>query len=112
MNKLGFIGMGNMAQALAAGFIQSGNIDRSKVFALFTSGHKWRIIFPPAAVAAALALLVCFLVTAILLVLYAASPAGLLIRQFSFILLYTLVYGKLLSKKSKTEVKRMIGRKG
>ena len=87
-------------------------LNRSKVFALFTSGHKWRIIFPPAAVAAALALLVCFLVTAILLVLYAASPAGLLICQFSFILLYTLVYGKLLSKKSKTEVKRMIGRKG
>ncbi|MST86994.1 hypothetical protein FYJ62_04920 [Lactobacillus porci] len=87
-------------------------LNRSKVFALFTSGHKWSIIFPQAAEAAALALLVCFLVTAILLVLYAASPAGLLICQFSFILLYTLVYGKLLSKKSKTEVKRMIGRKG
>lgn len=87
-------------------------LNRSKVFALFTSGHKWRIIFPQAAEAAALALLVCFLVTAILLVLYAASPAGLLAGQFSFILLYTLVYGKLLSKKSKTEVKRTIGRKG
>ena len=93
----------------AAAWVQ---LNRSKVFALFTSGHKWRIIFSPAAVAAALALLVCLLVTAILLVLYAASPAGLLICQFSFILLYTLVYGKLLSKKSKTEVKRMIGRKG
>ena len=40
MNKLGFIGMGNMAQALAAGFIQSGNIDRSKVFAFAPNQDK------------------------------------------------------------------------
>ena len=33
MKKIGFIGMGNMAQALAAGFIQSGAIDKSAVFA-------------------------------------------------------------------------------
>lgn len=87
-------------------------LNRAKLFALFTSGYKWRIILPPAAGAAALAAVVCFLAAAVLLVLYAASPAGLLICQFSFILLYTLVYGKLLSKKSKTEVKRTIGRKG
>lgn len=33
MNKLGFIGMGNMAQALAAGFINSGSIARESVYA-------------------------------------------------------------------------------
>ena len=40
MNKLGFIGMGNMAQALAAGFIQSGSIDKSKVFAFAPNQDK------------------------------------------------------------------------
>ncbi|WP_033171330.1 pyrroline-5-carboxylate reductase [Selenomonas sp. ND2010] len=40
MNKLGFIGMGNMAQALAAGFIQSGSIDRSNVFAFAPNQDK------------------------------------------------------------------------
>ena len=33
-------------------------------------------------------------------------------RKDAISLLYTLVYGKLLSKKSKSEVKRTIGRKG
>ena len=33
MNKLGFIGMGNMAQALAKGFIKSGTIKPSDIFA-------------------------------------------------------------------------------
>ena len=33
MEKLGFIGMGNMAQALALGFIQSGSIAKEQVFA-------------------------------------------------------------------------------
>ena len=33
MKKLGFIGMGNMAQALALGFIQSGSIEKADVFA-------------------------------------------------------------------------------
>lgn len=42
MNKLGFIGMGNMAQALASGFIQSGAIDKSKVFAFAPHQEKLR----------------------------------------------------------------------
>ena len=87
-------------------------LNRAKLFALFTSGYKWRIILPPAAGAAALAAVVCFLAAAVLLVLYAESPARLLLCQFSFILLYTLIYGKLLSQKLKAEFKRMIGRKG
>ena len=33
MDKLGFIGMGNMAQALAAGFIKTSAIAPEKVFA-------------------------------------------------------------------------------
>lgn len=33
MKKLGFIGMGNMAQALATGFIESGSIAKTDVFA-------------------------------------------------------------------------------
>ena len=33
MKKLGFIGMGNMAQALALGFIESGSIEKADVFA-------------------------------------------------------------------------------
>ena len=33
MKKLGFIGMGNMAQALALGFIESGSIEKANVFA-------------------------------------------------------------------------------
>ena len=33
MKKLGFIGMGNMAQALATGFIKSGSIEKADVFA-------------------------------------------------------------------------------
>lgn len=87
-------------------------LNRAKLFALFTSGYKWRIILPPAAGAAALAAVVCFLAAAVLLVLYAESPASLLLCQFSFILLYTLIYGKLLGQKLKAEFKRMIGRKG
>ena len=31
--KIGFIGMGNMAQAIAAGFIYSGKIDGADVYA-------------------------------------------------------------------------------
>ena len=42
MNKLGFIGMGNMAQALASGFIQAGAIDKSKVFAFAPHQEKLR----------------------------------------------------------------------
>ena len=33
MERLGFIGMGNMAQALALGFIRSGSIEKENVFA-------------------------------------------------------------------------------
>ena len=33
MEKIGFIGMGNMAQALAAGFINAGAIDKKNVYA-------------------------------------------------------------------------------
>ena len=33
MERLGFIGMGNMAQALALGFIRSGSIAKENVFA-------------------------------------------------------------------------------
>lgn len=54
MEKLGFIGMGNMAQALAAGFIQSGSIDRANVFAFAPNQDKLkknsqRIGFTPCA---------------------------------------------------------------
>ena len=54
MKKIGFIGMGNMAQALAAGFIQSGAIDKSAVFAFAPHQDKLkanaeRIGFTPAA---------------------------------------------------------------
>lgn len=104
------------AQAHEKATVLSGGekrrLDLAKLFALFTSGYKWRIILPPAAGAAALAAVVCFLAAAVLLVLYAESPASLLLCQFSFILLYTLIYGKLLSQKLKAEFKRMIGRKG
>lgn len=40
MEKLGFIGMGNMAQALAAGFINAGAIDKSKVYAFAPNQEK------------------------------------------------------------------------
>lgn len=33
MNSIGFIGMGNMAQAIADGFFKSGKIDKNQVFA-------------------------------------------------------------------------------
>lgn len=49
------------------------------------------------------------------LLLYTTSlllPLQLGYRKDAISLLYTLVYGKLLSKKSKSEVKRTIGRKG
>ena len=40
MEKLGFIGMGNMAQALASGFINSQAIDKSKVYAFAPNQEK------------------------------------------------------------------------
>ncbi len=49
------------------------------------------------------------------LLLYVTSlllPLQLGYRKDAISLLYTLLYGRLLSKKSKTEVKRTIGRKG
>ena len=54
MKRIGFIGMGNMAQALAAGFIQSGAIDKSAVFAFAPHQDKLkanagRIGFTPVA---------------------------------------------------------------
>lgn len=54
MQKLGFIGMGNMAQALAAGFIQAGAIDKANVFAFAPNQEKLqknseRIGFTPCA---------------------------------------------------------------
>lgn len=54
MNKLGFIGMGNMAQALAEGFIKAGAIDKAKVFAFAPNQKKLqknstRIGFTPCA---------------------------------------------------------------
>lgn len=60
MNKLGFIGMGNMAQALAEGFIKAGAIDKAKVFAFAPNQTKLqknseRIGFTPCATLADLA---------------------------------------------------------
>lgn len=40
MEKLGFIGMGNMAQALAAGFINAGAIAKEKVYAFAPNQEK------------------------------------------------------------------------
>ncbi|MCR5527258.1 MAG: pyrroline-5-carboxylate reductase [Lachnospiraceae bacterium] len=40
MEKLGFIGMGNMAQALAIGFIKSGKISKENVYAFAPSQDK------------------------------------------------------------------------
>ena len=40
MERLGFIGMGNMAQALALGFIRSGSIAKENVFAYATHQDK------------------------------------------------------------------------
>ncbi|MCR5218720.1 pyrroline-5-carboxylate reductase [Treponema sp.] len=40
MNSLAFIGMGNMAQALCAGFIKSKKIDASKIFAYAPNQNK------------------------------------------------------------------------
>ncbi len=42
MSKIGFIGMGNMAKALAAGFIASGSIPREDVFAYAPNQEKLR----------------------------------------------------------------------
>ncbi|WP_294156743.1 pyrroline-5-carboxylate reductase [uncultured Selenomonas sp.] len=42
MKKLGFIGMGNMAQALAQGFIASGSIEKADVFAYAPHQDKLR----------------------------------------------------------------------
>ena len=54
MQTLGFIGMGNMAQALAAGFIKAGAIDKENVFAFAPNQEKLqknseRIGFTPCA---------------------------------------------------------------
>lgn len=43
MNKLGFIGMGNMAQALAAGFIESGKIAAENVYAFAPNQEKLKM---------------------------------------------------------------------
>lgn len=40
MTTLGFIGMGNMAQALASGFIKSGKISSEKIFAFAPNQEK------------------------------------------------------------------------
>ncbi|MGN0729446.1 pyrroline-5-carboxylate reductase [Treponema sp.] len=40
--KLGFIGMGNMAKALAAGFISSGRVEKNSVFAFAPNQEKLR----------------------------------------------------------------------
>ena len=40
MEKLGFIGMGNMAQALATGFISAGAIAKEKVYAFAPNQEK------------------------------------------------------------------------
>ncbi|MBR1912175.1 MAG: pyrroline-5-carboxylate reductase [Treponema sp.] len=42
MNKIGFIGMGNMAQAIAGGFIASGKISGTNVFAYAPNQEKLR----------------------------------------------------------------------
>ncbi|BAL82025.1 putative pyrroline-5-carboxylate reductase [Selenomonas ruminantium subsp. lactilytica TAM6421] len=60
MNNLGFIGMGNMAQALAAGFIEAGAIHKENVFAFAPNQEKLaknaaRIGFTPMASIAELA---------------------------------------------------------
>ena len=41
MNRIGFIGMGNMAQAIAEGFFRSGKIDKKDVFAY--APHKEKL---------------------------------------------------------------------
>ena len=40
MQKLGFIGMGNMAQALCKGFVSSGKISRERIFAYAPNQEK------------------------------------------------------------------------
>lgn len=60
MNKIGFLGMGNMAQALAAGFLKSGLLSSEQIFAFAPDQEKLhrnaeRIGFTPAGSAAALA---------------------------------------------------------
>ena len=42
MNKLGFIGMGNMAKAIAAGIIKSGKISGSDIYAYAPHQDKLR----------------------------------------------------------------------
>ena len=60
MKNIGFIGMGNMAQALAAGFLKSGLLSSEQIFAFAPDQEKLhrnaeRIGFTPAGSAAALA---------------------------------------------------------
>ncbi len=40
MSKIGFVGMGNMAQAVAAGIIYSGKIDGTEVYAYAPTKEK------------------------------------------------------------------------
>lgn len=42
MSKIGFIGMGNMAQAIAEGFLRSGNVQKTDLFAY--SPHKEKLV--------------------------------------------------------------------
>ena len=42
MNKLGFIGMGNMAKAIAAGIIKSGKISGADIYAYAPHQDKLR----------------------------------------------------------------------
>ena len=40
MNNIGFIGMGNMAQAIASGFLKSGKISGKNIFAYAPNQEK------------------------------------------------------------------------
>lgn len=42
MSKIGFIGMGNMAQAIAEGFLRSGNVQKTDLFAY--APHKEKLV--------------------------------------------------------------------
>ena len=43
MNKVGFIGMGNMAKAMVQGFINSKKIDRENLFAFAPNQEKLKM---------------------------------------------------------------------
>ena len=42
MSRIGFIGMGNMAQAIAAGFFQAGKVEKDQVLAY--APHKDKLL--------------------------------------------------------------------